>query len=307
MGNIKTVGIVGAGALGVMYGQKLQQNLGRERLYMIADEARVARYRRDGLFCNGAFCDFQYRSAAEAAPVDLLIFAVKFPALAEALAEARPFIQAETIFLSVLNGIASEERIAAAFGAQHLLYCMVYGMDAQKQDNQVHYRHIGAVVFGDCENRPTADVSAVARLLDEAAVPYEIPPDIMHQLWNKLMLNAGVNQVAALLGETYGGLSRPGQAQQLMLETMQEVRQIAALEGVTLTEAEIAQWLEVLKGLNPEGRPSMAQDIRAGRGTELELFAGAVRRLGQKHGLPTPCNDTLYEGIRRLEAQNRGE
>ena len=71
---------------------------------------------------------------------------------------------------------------------------------------------------------------------------------------------------------------------------------------MTLTDADISAWMKMTDALNPDGMPSMRQDTLARRPTEVELFAGAMRRLGEKHGVPTPVNDMLYRRIAELEA-----
>ena len=64
-------------------------------------------------------------------------------------------------------------------------------------------------------------------------------------------------------------------------------------------------WLSVLDTLGASGKPSLRQDLEAGRLTEVELFSGTIRQLGQKHGVPTPVNDWLYTEIKRLESAAR--
>ena len=84
---------------------------------------------------------------------------------------------------------------------------------------------------------------------------------------------------------------------------MREVMQVASAEGVTLTEDDFNQWVVIMDALDPTGMPSMRQDLKAGRPCELELFAGTIRSLGDKHGIDTPVNDHLYEGISALMAK----
>jgi 2-dehydropantoate 2-reductase len=306
MKQIKTVAIIGAGALGIMYGQRLASALGHSCVFFAADTARVTRYKSEGLFCNGQRCHVSFIDTSLPAPsVDLIIFAVKFTAMDAAIQAAQAICHDETIFVSVLNGIESEDVIARAFGADHLLHCEVHGMDATKTGNHVHYSRLGAVVFGrrDPLSAEDADMAAFSALLESAAIPYEISSDIMHALWSKLMLNAGVNQVTAVFETDYGGIQSPGPARDLMIATMQEVQHIASYEGILLSNDEIKTWLHVLDTLNPRGLPSLRQDTMAGRKTEVALFSGTICALGKKHGVPTPCNDKLYHAIRKLEDQ----
>ena len=139
-------------------------------------------------------------------------------------------------------------------------------------------------------------------LLLEAGVPCEIHEDILYRQWSKLMLNVGLNQVCAVYNVPYRGVQHPGTARDTMLAAMREAQALAAREGVTLTDADISAWMKMTDALNPDGMPSMRQDTLARRPTEVELFAGAMRRLGEKHSVPTPVNDMLYRRIAELEA-----
>ncbi|MGI6175860.1 MAG: ketopantoate reductase family protein [Christensenellales bacterium] len=301
MTKIKTVGIVGAGALGVMYGNTLTQGLGRDNVFFIADAKRISRYQREGIYCNDQLCDFNYANP-NTASVDFLIFATKFNDLHDAVKLAQPFVHTHTILISVLNGIESEHVLAARLGEDHLLYCVVHGMDATKEANRVSYTRMGSVVFGDRLNVHTADVHAVSDLFDRVGIDYLVPEDIIHRLWSKLMLNTGVNQVAAVYDLGYGGLQQLGEIRRMMIDAMQEVRLLAAKEGIAIQSHEIEEWLTIVDSLAPDNMPSMVQDIRAKRKTEVELFSGTVRKLAQKHGIETPVNDFLYAEIQKLES-----
>ena len=82
---------------------------------------------------------------------------------------------------------------------------------------------------------------------------------------------------------------------------MREVILLSEMEGVNLTELDLEYWLKILGTLNPHGKPSMRQDVEAMRKSELELFAGTVLEYGKKHGVETPVNKSIFEGITELE------
>ncbi|MDR2736316.1 MAG: ketopantoate reductase family protein [Gracilibacteraceae bacterium] len=301
---IESVAIIGAGALGVMYGWQLTKKLGRENVCFAADKQRIEGYKKQGVLCNGERCDFRWVDRDHPDQTyDFVLFAVKFTAMEAAVETARGVCREDTIFLSVLNGIESERVIGDALGTEHLLYCVVHGMDATRTGSHVRFQNTGTIVFGDKNNRLTEDVKAVTELLERAKMSYQIPDDIRQKMWSKLMLNTGVNQVAAVFGTGYGGIQKEGAARQMMIDSMKEAKAVAACEGVVLTDEDVDQWLAVLDALDPEGLPSLYQDILAHRPTEVELFSGTVRKLGRKYGVLTPINDYLYETIKKLEAE----
>ncbi len=303
MKKIETIAIAGAGALGVMFGRSLTLNLGRERVCFAADAKRAERYRTDGFLCNGLACAFRYEVPdQDSHPVDLVMFTVKFTGIEEAIRLVRPLVGPHTVILSLLNGIASEDVLAEAFGEEHVLYCVAQGMDAMKEGNRISYENMGELLIGPRSGGQSEMTAAVKEVLEEGQIPVRIPEDIRYALWNKLMLNTGVNQTVAVYEGTYGTVQKEGEPRRTMLAAMEEVRQTAACEGVTLTEADIRGWLTLLESLNPEGMPSLRQDTKAHRKTEVLLFSGTIRQLGRKHGLPTPVNDFLYRRIREIEA-----
>lgn len=300
----QTVDIIGLGALGAMFGRQIQRQLPVGSLRVIADEVRIRRYQTEGIFINDERVDFDYiLPESKAAPADLIIFATKFSGLESAIEEAGSQVGPDTVVMSLLNGISSEEMLAEAFGAEKVLYCVAQGMDVRKVSNQVVYEHMGLISFGEKNGTPSSRVKAVAQLFERAGVAWETPDDMQQKLWSKFMLNTGVNQACMVYNTNYGGVQQPGAAREGMLSAMREVLPLAAAEGVKLSEADIDYWKDVIDGLSAEGYPSMKQDADAHRYSEVELFSGTVRQLGRKHHIATPVNDWIYEKIKEIEAK----
>lgn len=302
---IKTVTIIGLGALGILYGQHLSQNMPAEDLRIVADQNRITRYRRDGVYCNGELCRFRYHTPEEnCGPADLLIFAVKSTGLNDAIQEAKNHVGPNTIILSLLNGISSEEIIGNTFGMDKVLLCVAQGMDAVKVQNRLVYSQTGKICFGPDEQGSNLDkVKAVDDFFVKTGVPHEVVGDMLKRQWGKLMLNVGLNQTAAVFGCNYGGTQVPGEARDTMISAMREVLALSEKEHVNLTQADIDYWLGILAGLNPRGKPSMQQDAEAKRFSEVELFAGTVLERSKKHGLSCPTNQMLYDRIKDIESR----
>ena len=83
---------------------------------------------------------------------------------------------------------------------------------------------------------------------------------------------------------------------------MREARVVARAEGVEVTEDDLTQMVELLRTLDPEGMPSMAQDRINRKPTEVEEFSGTIIRLAERHGVLVPQNRWLYAQIRAIEA-----
>ena len=301
MREIRTVGIVGLGALGVLFGSRLLS--GGADVRIIADKARAARYRKEGVTANSVPVAFTYVTPEEAEPVDLLMFATKAGGLAGAMETAAPFVGAETLLLSVLNGITSEAEIAARFGAANVLYATAQGMDAVRVGGAITCAHPGMIVLGEREPGPvSARVQAVADYLNAHGVCAQPAQDMVRRQWGKLMLNVGVNQAVMVFEDDYGTVQRPGRPREVMLGAMREVQALSRLEGYPIPDEEFDGWVKLVDSLSPTGKPSMRQDGEAHRPSEVELFAGTIVRLAQKHDLNVPVNRWLYETVRSMEA-----
>lgn len=305
---LRSVALIGLGAIGILFGRMLARHADETpdgySFRVVADPERIARYRRDGVLFNGELCDFSYVTPDEdTGPADLVLFAVKESGLDDAIASIRRQVGPSTLFLSLLNGISSEERIAVVYGAEGVLPCTVQGMDAVREGTRLVCQNPGWLAFGERpESGQAEQVRRVAALFDRAKVPYRVMPDMRRHLWGKFMLNVGINQVLAVHLGDYGLVQRPGEARDLMVAAMREAAALSVPEGVGLGEQDIVQWLDVVATLAPGGKPSMVQDIEAGRPTEVELFAGTVLRLGRRHGIDTPVNRALYDRIRAMES-----
>lgn len=296
------VALIGLGALGILYGQKLQQGLPQGSFKVIAGTERAARYRKNGVRCNGEACDFDYVAPGEGGPADLVIVAVKATGLAAAMEDMQSQIGPETVIFSVLNGISSEQELAAAFGPEKVLYAVAQGMDATRTGQELFYKNMGVLLLGEKDGQLTPRLARVAALLEGCGIQCQQVTDILRLQWKKLMLNVGVNQATALFETGYGGVQVPGPARDTMIAAMNEVIPVAASQGVALTQADIDYWLELAATFAPEGMTSMRQDMLAKRPTEVELFAGTILRLGQAAGVPTPVNQAIYEQVRAVEA-----
>ncbi len=298
------VSIIGLGALGILYGHHLSTKMPPPDLRIVADGSRIARYRQQGIFSNSVPCRFTYMTPEEPVePADLLIFAVKAPDLPEAISMVRGHVGPGTRIISLLNGITSEEIIGSELGTGGLVWCVAQGMDAVKSGNRLEYHNMGTLCIGDrISGNPSENTMWVAEFFRKMEIPHLVDPAMMRRMWGKFMLNVGVNQAVAVLGETYGDIQNEGHPRDLMIRAMREVIPLSEKEGTCLTEEDVQYWLEVIRPLNPLGKPSMRQDVEAGRPTEVDLFAGTVLELGRKHGLDTPVNRWLFG-----ELKYRGE
>jgi 2-dehydropantoate 2-reductase len=233
---------------------------------------------------------------------DLIIVALKHHHLAGAVGDIAALTGPDTAILSVMNGLESETIIGASCGRDKLVYAIAVGIDAVRENDRFTYANPGKIVFGPLGDEGHGPrLERIEEALNRAAIPNEIPVDIMRAMWWKFMINVGINQASAVLRAPYGRLQSSPDARALMRELMAEVVTLAEKAGIGLTDADIDEWEPIFSTLSPTGKTSMLQDVEAGRKTEVEIFAGKVVSLGKAYGVPTPVNATIQRIIKVIE------
>ena len=300
---IENVTIVGMGALGLLFGERIASSLGTDHLCYLMDHERIKRHADDPYKINGKQVSFRMMAPDELnGPADLVITATKYSGLYEARDLMRPVVNEDTIIVSLLNGITSEEILAEVFPRRQILDCIAIGMDAVREGTSLTYRNIGKWQIGSSQPGREELLALLKKFLTKAGIPFEVCPDIQRAMWNKFMINVGINQTCMVYRTNYGGATAEGnEAFADMSRAMHEVICLARAEGIDLTEADYEQDIALLRSLNPDGYPSMQQDAMAKRPSEVDLFAGTVIRLAKKHGLEVPVNERYYQKIKEME------
>ena len=267
----------------------------------VMDEKRLAKYRDEEYVINGEKTDFRLCSIEEAQPAELVIVATKSTGLRDALPAVKAATGPDTTVISVLNGITSEQVIAEAVPEKQIVDCVALGMDAVREGRILNYNSTGKLQIPRKDKKKQEAIDRLIRFFEETGIVYELMEDIQHAMWNKFMLNVGINQVSAVYGVTYRESVQPGEAMADMAAAMREVIDISAEEWIFLSEDDLETNIKIIRDLGTDGIPSMRQDILAGRKTEVELFAGTVIEKARKYGIPVPVNKRLYKKIREME------
>lgn len=299
---IRSVAIVGAGAMGAAYASLFDQATGFST-YFVADGDRYQKLSRQQLVVNGRTCTIPIKRPEEITEgADLIIVALKHHHLRQALPLIKAAAGAQTVILSVMNGLESEDIIGGVCGMDKMVWAIAVGIDAVREGQRFSYARPGKIIFGvKGKEADRGRTALLAGALERTSIAYEIADDIERSLWWKFMVNVGINQASALLRAPYALFQRSAEARELMLLLMQEVIALAEKSGVDLSEADLRQWLAVLDSLSPEGKTSMLQDIEAQRKTEVEIFAGKVVALAKKHAVPVPANALVLKALRAME------
>ncbi len=306
---IKKVTLIGLGAMGVFFAPKLDKYLGKENFRVLAEGDRRERLLTKGVTVNGVGHQFTIITPeTKGDTADLIIMAVKDTGLTQAIRDIRNQVGEDTQILCVMNGIDSEERLAAVYGWEHILYSYMRVSIVMKDGVADFDPHMGKVYFGEAKNDELSErVKTVKELFDTCDIKYSIEPDMIRGMWFKFMCNIGENMTCALLGIPFGAYHVSEHANVIRRNGMREVIKIANRLGIDLGEKDIEYQEATIKRLPFANKPSTLQDLENGRVTEIEMFAGKVVKLGEELGIKTPLNWMFYHGIKVCEEKAMGK
>jgi 2-dehydropantoate 2-reductase len=291
--------VLGAGAIGSVYGAKLAA---------VADVTLVGRadhvnaINADGLRIEGIDTrTVRVRAATQIDRIDpdaLVILTTKVPATATALAPIADLVRADTMILSLQNGLGSEEIARAALhGRGTVLRGVTHCGAIFEQPGLVKYMAAGSTVIEQHERS-----QQISEVFNAAGLRCRTSDNIAVEVWQKLVFNCVVNPITTILGSEVGGIADPrlDRLKQLVVE---ECVAVAAAERITLAPDLVQQINRVFAP--SRNIVSMQQDLLRGRTTEIDYMNGAVAAVGGRHGIDCPVNAALTTIVKAMEAQAR--
>ena len=295
---IKKVVICGLGAIGLTCANKLKKAC---QLYILADKKRIENYKINPPALNGEIVDLNYVTPEMSEDADLIIIATKFSGLDSAINYIKNYVKKDTIIISLINGISSEEKIAEIYGREKVLYSYFIGHSAVREDNNVTQDGVGKIVFGSPFAENSDKVRILKNFFQTSGVDCDVPENIMYSLWLKFSLNIFSNQTSAIMNLTFGDMKKNNAFKEFAGKVVDEIQQIAQKEGIKGAENLKRDSINALDLMIDSGKTSMLQDILAGRKTEADMFSGEIIRKGKKYGIQTPYNQVLFDMIKIIE------
>jgi 2-dehydropantoate 2-reductase len=235
-------------------------------------------------------------------PVDLAILTVKTHQTASAALSLPLLLGSGGLALTLQNGLGNLEEMARVVGPERLLGGASILGATKLGEGEVLLAGLGPTYVGPPPGSrvPSAEVEAVAALFRRAGFPCEVRADIEAVLWEKLLVNVGINPLTALLRVNNGDLLNMPSAWEMAVAAATEALAVARASGINLTVDPEARLREVCTA-TAANRSSMLQDVLAGRRTEIEALNAQVAVRGASHGIPAPVNHILTQLIRAWE------
>jgi 2-dehydropantoate 2-reductase len=319
--------IYGAGAIGGWIGAKLARAAGVD-VSVVARGATLEAIGQHGLRLKEGDRTLAAPVRASASPAelgvqDLVVIAVKAQAMGDVALCIGPLLGPHTVVLTAMNGVPwwffdgfggelagtrlkavdPEGAIARAIPSKHIVGCVVHASCAVDAPGVVRHHFGNRLIVGEPSGEATPRVRELAALLAKAGFETELSPQIQKDAWYKLWGNMTVNPISAMTGATTDRILDDPLVRDFISKVMLEAKEIGARIGVPIAQTPEDRH-QVTRKLGAF-RPSMLQDVDAGRSVELDALVTVVKELGELTQVPTPYTDVLL-GLARLHARAHG-
>jgi 2-dehydropantoate 2-reductase len=298
--------IVGAGAMGSLFGGRLEQAGAEVVLYDVFAE-HVLAVRSKGLAiedaATGAVTLCRPRATtdiAECRGADVLVIFVKSTATEDAARAFRDVAGPATIALTLQNGLGNEAILRKHFGPERTAAGVTSQGATFLEPGKVRHAGKGPTHLGMADGK-NEKLAPLAELLGRAGFETHVEADVSGLVWSKLVVNVGINALTALVNQPNGRLLDAEETRALMADLVAEAVAVARARGVRLTYADpLATVMEVAKKTGAN-RSSMLQDFDRGRESEIEFINGAIVREASELGVPVPVNSAVTRLVRAIE------
>lgn len=306
------IAVFGTGSVGGFFGGKLAQ--AGEEVVFIARGAHLEAIQQNGLRVESVGGDFHiFPARAESdpgavGPVEAVLVGVKAWQVPEAAQAIQPLVGSGTFVIPLQNGVEAPSQLVEVLGEQHVLggLCRISSLVA----GPGLIRHVAIepyIAFNWLDARPDPRTEQLRAAFTRVGVKAEIPPDIQVKIWEKFVFIAAISGVGAVTRAPAGVLRSVPETRYMLQAAIYEVAAVGRARGIPLAEQLEQNTLRFIDSIPPGTLASMQRDISENRPSELECQNGAVVRLGQACGIPTPVHAFIYASLLPQELRARGQ
>lgn len=302
------IGIVGAGAMGSVYGG-LFAAAGHTVWLVDVWREHVDAIRKDGLHVSGASGERTVwpsatTSPAEAGECELVVLATKVRDLEAAARSIGPMVGTDTAILAIQNGLGNQEILERVLDSRSFLVGIAGGFGASNpKPGAVHHNGWDHVNIAEAAGGPTTRLQRVVDVWRGAgfkAQAFDAPGPM---IWTKYICNLAFSPVCTALSLRIGQVLDNPEARALAEGCAREAYHVAAAKEIDLDFTDAVAHIHEFGRVIPNARPSMLLDMLAGRPTEIDALNGALVREAERIGLEVPTNAFLTRVVRALEAR----
>ncbi|MDO8124408.1 MAG: ketopantoate reductase family protein [Candidatus Hermodarchaeota archaeon] len=289
--------ILGAGAIGSVYGAFLSQNT---PVILVGRPAHMDAIKEKGLVLISDGAGTYVKNITPITLIDkipsktLLLVTVKAVDLEEALTSIAPLIQEDTVLLLLQNGLGIEEITRKVTNGKGTVIRGIVETGAEMVEPGRVKVCLNSTIFDSDK-----DSKQVAKLFQTSGLDAVISDSFQTAVWRKVTINCYTNPLSAILHVPTATLVSP-HLSEIQLCVVEECIAVGAAEGVKID-------LNLIQLMNQNlprytNQTSMLQDIERGRKTEIDFLNGKIVELGKKHNIQTPVNECIAQLVRFKES-----
>ncbi|MDO4961927.1 MAG: 2-dehydropantoate 2-reductase [Eubacteriales bacterium] len=306
---INSVAIFGSGAIGsfILWGLSKKPEID---VCVVASGERKARLERDGMMINHKRYTPAVRTPEEARGADLLLVCLKYNSLRPALKEIKAAANEHTIVMCLMNGVDSEDVVSEVIDGRQVIYSVIK-VNSERRNGEVNFNPESAigVIYGEKDAERiaafgTERTDAISELFEGTTIKHYATDVILSEIWSKFRVNVSLNLPQAMVNCGVGAYDDSEHVAFISRKLREELEAVAAAKGIDISLSD-PKFSGASKTL-PKARYSTLQDLDAKRHTEIDMFSGAIVRMGKELGIPTPYNEFTYHMIKALEEKNDG-
>jgi 2-dehydropantoate 2-reductase len=305
------IAIMATGGVGGYFGARLAA--AGEDVHFIARGAHLAALREKGLSLKSANGDLHLQpvaatdNPARIGTVDIVIFAVKQYDTESAARLIRPLIGTDSAAITLQNGMDRDERLRAVLGCDHVIDGAAYigGAEVASPGVVSHVGKVARIIFGETDGVRSARGERFLATCKNAGIDATLSTEIAKELWSKFAWLSAFSGVSSVLRQPVGAIAADADTRRLFIDALSETIAVARAKGNDLGADYLTQQLNFLGRVPPETKSSMQMDLEAGRRLELDWLSGAVTRIGDELGVPTPVHHFMYAVLKLYAGGSR--
>ncbi len=301
------IAIVGAGSMGSLFGAKLSQNKDNEVFLVDVWKEHIDLINERGLLVHEADEVLKFKrvkgllDSKKAGVCDLVVIFVKSTLTESAVKENGCLFDEETVVLTLQNGLGNMDIIGRVSGFEKVLCGTTAHGAYMMGPGEICHAGFGQTVIGELDGKASDRISKIRDIFTESGLETVISNNILGLVWDKLIVNIGINPLAALTGLENGKLLLYPELLFIMERAVNEAVEVCRKKGIKLSKEDPFSYVKEVAEKTSHNKCSMLMDIQNKRKTEIDMINGALVREAKSLDMEVPVNEILTKFIKFLE------
>lgn len=303
------IAIVGAGAMGCLYGAKLSAIPENQVFLLDVWKEHIESINANGLMIEdqGEVVTYNnvkaYSHAVDLGTCDLVLVFVKSTLTNEAIKGNKAVFGPNTIALTLQNGLGNIDIISQEIGEKNVIAGTTAHGATMLGPGKIRHAGIGKTIIGELDGSSSSRIEMVTETLNKAGMDTDISSNVIGLVWDKLLVNVGINALTGITKLHNGDLLKYPEIEEILEDAVKEGLMVAKEKGIKLGFVDPISHTKDVCMATASNKSSMLQDVLNQKRTEIEMINGAIVNEGKVVNVDTPVNKVLTNLIRFIEKQ----